>query len=505
MTKPKLLHNLPILDLTSETDYLGVIDKGDLIKEFLKANEEQFKEIKMFSLYGEWGSGKSSLMKYLQKELQEEFNSFFFEAWEFEKDENLAMSLLEFMNSKNIDTGEQFCDDLLKYGGRILRGLGKSVKLNIPLFPNGPELDLDMSGLIDEFSKEENISFYKALEKFKLEFVRFEDKITGGNKKFNIIFIDDLDRCEPEQVLNLLSAIKLFFTYGQKTIFFCGIDKKAVEQAVKTKYGKVVKASEYLEKIFDISFSMPEHEDVLKLISVYFDDREIKYRNFGGKLNEKITEFFNEIKFTNPRRLKKVLNKYLLLSNYKATLNEDHKFSNLIPNIIVGEEGNFLETILTLYMLCISEFHKSTFDIFNDLNLKSSLVKTSVENKYSSDNKTDYRDQITDLIAIIKRDFNFNLNDHKNSLLRQTSVTAGFEYSFRKRFFVNFIDANDTEFNTNAFADYTNFLNQYNSKDNKIDYLLIRYLYGRIFDLINADNLSNYPLSNFKPMIDKLL
>ncbi|WP_152971434.1 P-loop NTPase fold protein [Lacinutrix algicola] len=37
----------------------------------------------MYSLYGEWGSGKSTLMKYLEKELKGDFNTFFFEAWEF--------------------------------------------------------------------------------------------------------------------------------------------------------------------------------------------------------------------------------------------------------------------------------------------------------------------------------------------------------------------------------------------------------------------------------------
>ena len=103
MTKPKLLANLPIANLTKENDYLGVLEKGNLISTFLKGNKERFEEIKMFSLYGEWGSGKSTLMKYLEKDLNNEFNTFFFEAWQFEKDENLALSLLEFMNAKNID------------------------------------------------------------------------------------------------------------------------------------------------------------------------------------------------------------------------------------------------------------------------------------------------------------------------------------------------------------------------------------------------------------------
>ena len=211
MPTVKLLNNLPIENLTPETDYLGLIEKGNLIASFLKGNKEQFNEIKMFSLYGEWGSGKSSLMKYLQKELKGDFNTYFFEAWEFEKDENLAMSLLEYIDVKSAESGEKFCEDLLMYGGRILRGLAKSVKLNIPLYPNGPAIELDPSQFMEEYEKKKELTFYQALDRFKTEFVRMEDRIKAATQKdYNIIFIDDLDRCEPEQVLNLLSAIKLY-------------------------------------------------------------------------------------------------------------------------------------------------------------------------------------------------------------------------------------------------------------------------------------------------------
>jgi len=49
----KLLPNLPIEDLNKENDYLGVIDKGEIIKTFLLSNQDQFSDIKMFSLYSE--------------------------------------------------------------------------------------------------------------------------------------------------------------------------------------------------------------------------------------------------------------------------------------------------------------------------------------------------------------------------------------------------------------------------------------------------------------------
>lgn len=512
MTKPRLLSNLPIEDLTSETDYLGIIDKGDLIKAFLIGNKDQFNEIKMFSLYGEWGSGKSSLMKYLEKELITDFNTFFFEAWEFEKDENLAMSLLEFITSKNSDITEELFSNILKYGGRILRGLGKSIKLNIPLYQNGPGIELDPSAFVEELSKNEELTFYKALENFKTEFIRFEDRITvDGKPQYNIVFIDDLDRCEPEQVLNLLSAIKLFFIYGRKTIFFCGIDKKAVGQAIETKYGEIVKANEYLEKIFDVSFSMPEHDDVLKLVSVYFDDREIKLDKFEGKLNEKIADFFRELGFTNPRRLKKILNKYLILVNFKEILRGNIKYENSIPNIYSSDDGNFFETIMTLYFLYLYEYERDSFDLFNNMNLKKQALKQAVE-RFHSFNQKEISSTITSVVGAIRLEFyNLRISSLRKRYIYGEDVRGGQNIESYKRltkfyFLMQFIDGNGGEIGASRFLEgRSDFNSYYRVTTKKIDYLFSSYLLENFDDLIQQDNSSNFTLSSFKEMIGKFL
>jgi len=371
----KLLHNLPIEDLKKDNDFLGVIDKANLIQTILESNKEQFHEIKMFALYGEWGSGKSTLMKYLEQNLNINFNTFFFDTWQFEKDDNLPQTLLEYLLKESETLGEKVSGDILKFAGKLFRGLGKSVKIKVPLYPQGPSVDINPSELVEEFIKED-ISFYEALEKFKTEFVRWEDNITlKKEKKYNIIFIDDLDRCEPENVLNLLSAIKLFFTYGEKTIFFFGVDKKAVQQAVQTKYKDIVKSEEYLEKIFDISFSMPEHDNVLKLVSTYFDDRSVE----GEKLNEKIADFFKELQFTNPRRLKKVLNKYSLLANASENLHHNHPYAKYIGEIFTKESyGNYFETVLSLYLITVKEFYPELFKVLFDFKLKEKHFKEEV-------------------------------------------------------------------------------------------------------------------------------
>lgn len=47
----KILSNLPIEDLTKENDYLGIIDKGDMIASILKSDAIDLSEIEMFAFY----------------------------------------------------------------------------------------------------------------------------------------------------------------------------------------------------------------------------------------------------------------------------------------------------------------------------------------------------------------------------------------------------------------------------------------------------------------------
>lgn len=494
MTNPKLLSNLPIEDLTSETDYLGIIDKGDLIKTFLKGNKDQFDEIKMFSLYGEWGSGKSSLMKYLEKELKGDFNTFFFEAWEFEKDENLAMSLLEFITYKTKDATEEFCDDILKYGGRILRGLGKSIKLNIPLFTNGPAIELDPSAFVEEVTKSEELTFYKALESFKTEFLRLEYNITkGNNSKVNIVFIDDLDRCEPEQVLNLLSAIKLFFTYGKKTIFFCGVDKKAVGQAVQTKYGEIVIANEYLEKIFDISFSMPEYDDLEKLINHYFDDTYYKLGDDVRAINYRINNFFQRLEFTNPRRVKKVLNKYHILRNIKS-LSLPEKFIPF-PNIDErnGQERSFLETVLVIYLIILHEFYPKSFDLFLNFDYK-------IANYSEAFKKSNYVKDIGSCISSLKIFIDHNFANRRLSDNTINSV----DKNLIQGFYVALTPSNVKELSIQSIGgDYR--IEQMIVLENRIEYLFYRLMIETGIYKYISSNPSDSTLYSIKKIIRSAL
>lgn len=475
----KILPNLPIDKLTKENDYIGILTKGDIIKNFFLAHKHEFNRIKFFALYGEWGSGKSTLMKYLEKELKGSFNTFFFEAWEYESDHNLPKSLLEFLHYKS----DAKIDAFFKNGAKLLEGFARSITFKTPVF------NINSNNIIENV--EEN-SFFGLKQRFKEDFESWENKITECDKctKYNIVFIDDLDRCEPENVLNLLSAIKLFFTYGKKTIFLCGIDKKAVDEAVKTKYKDIVKANEYLEKVFDISFSMPKENDINKLIKTYFNKEE--YSDINDKkidLPNEITIFLKALKFENPRKIKKVLNKYALIESLKIQRNISYD----LPNIITNSSGTLFETILILYLLILKEFEEHIFNEFLDFLLKKEKIKEALKNYVDmSSDPGSFKSQYGHLTEMID---NFIKNtDH-------LKMSSNFKY---KKIISIFIPNNLNSISATALDREENFKLKLSINNKKIDYFFCNYLISNLNKFSNESSNYSFTFLDYKKMIVNL-
>jgi hypothetical protein len=77
-----------------------------------------------------------------------------------------------------------------------------------------------------------------------------------------VVFIDDLDRCDPKKAVEVLEAIKLLLELD-RFIVFLALDARIITQAVEQHYGKVLTEAEitgyeYLDKIVQIPFSIPE-------------------------------------------------------------------------------------------------------------------------------------------------------------------------------------------------------------------------------------------------------
>lgn len=410
----KILPNEPRVLIRNE-DIFSNYEKAEAIKSFISEyyNDASNLKNKIMALYGEWGSGKTSVVNHLIKNLpQESFKTIFFPAWEYEKDKNINMSLFDAVLGEIKDKRkyEESIKSFLDSAYCIVKGVAKSYEINVGL------LNFRPGTVLEEYEKYYNkkeanqkSKFGYQKEEFRKQYIELEKAVVEDNADRKIvIFIDDLDRCEPENVLDLLSTIKHFMTLGDRTIFFFSLDKNAVEGAVKVKYGDCVIANEYLEKIFDITFSMPHFSQVNSLLKEYFPEYVVQPDKIGI-----LTGFFNRIRFTNPRHLKKVLNKYNITKQFKKT-------GGTLSSRIPIENDNLLFDILWLYTIVLYEFYPDKFYEIEDYSTKASQYNKKYYDKFKNEKNVDDE--------VVKR-----ANDAmRNSFITRYTLNGSHDLSFNE-------------------------------------------------------------------------
>ena len=317
----------PII-LNFENDFLGSREKAEAIKEFIEKNDELIQKNNMIAIYGEWGSGKSSLMKTIDCKLEvEKYDKIWIDMWKEESDySNLSIKILNKILEK-IKLDSETKKSLIK----AFLTLGKGINVNMPFITYNMEKAFEQ--LENEIEPLNNIDNF--INDFKTKIEKYIEK---NNKKI-IVFLDDLDRCNSENMLNIIYNIKLLLAI-KDIVFIFGIDKEAVALALKNKYNNEInKAENFLDKLFPISFNMPKNTfDFQKLINNTFKELEQEKIKI-------IEEFFIKINFMNPRRIKKVLLRYYIIKNMlieKGLLNEDNEW-NIIWILFFIIENEFEE------------------------------------------------------------------------------------------------------------------------------------------------------------------
>ncbi len=111
----------------------------------------------------------------------------------------------------------------------------------------------------------------QSLEQFYQGFKKLvKERITNLDRRL-IVFIDDLDRCLPEQAISVLEALKVFLDVPG-CIFVLGVDREIIERGIRVRYKEFALAGElgtrlfpvagrdYLEKIVQVPFELPPLE-----------------------------------------------------------------------------------------------------------------------------------------------------------------------------------------------------------------------------------------------------
>ncbi|HEY3434703.1 MAG TPA: P-loop NTPase fold protein, partial [Solirubrobacterales bacterium] len=204
---------------------------------------------------GGWGTGKTTVLRRLETVLKEQsgkskketqYVSVWFEPWKLSSEGEVRNALARCV-LKKIESDGGFKTNIKMSVQRknVIRVLSERL-LNVDA--NEVDTFYRMDAKVED-------TFIEVEELFKrVAEVYLDDP---PHQRRLIIFVDDLDRCQPERVIEVLEAVKLFFDLPG-LIFVFALDSDQLERAVASKHKMdQPEAGEYLEKMFQLSIDLP--------------------------------------------------------------------------------------------------------------------------------------------------------------------------------------------------------------------------------------------------------
>ena len=366
---PYLTDNATVIDAL---DFEGF---RDALREVITTAETPL----TIGVFGAWGSGKTSLMRMLYSDIEQQGlyarRAVWFTAWKYDQQDalwrTLILRVITALYPRELGDGFRQDREILtvKEGSnqdkqiKLLNRLEESVYQAVDWEEVGPRAinwwqfigGVGKAGL-ETAANVSSVGFYQKLKKMiggddssaeavqkaaqaisrkarqyhrrQLQFMEeFEKTFQEAVKLLDpttedsddgrrlIVFVDDLDRCLPEKVVEVMEAIKLFLDVPG-IIFVLGMDKDIVQSGIEAHYSMQfrrisnsqidfpIDGDRYMQKIIQIPFYLP---------SLSVTDLE----QYIGKLDVDMSELTRKViaqcVLPNPRQVKRVLNIFNLL------------------------------------------------------------------------------------------------------------------------------------------------------------------------------------------------
>lgn len=202
----------------------------------------------VLALYGPWGSGKSTILAYVEHELElgpetEQPVVVSFNPWWFSGQENLARAFLGQLQAVLPAKHAGFKalgDKLAEFGG----ALGGAADLA------GAAFGIPLGGKAIEASAKLLATKPKDVPALK----NAVSALLLEQKKRVLVLIDDIDRLTPEEVRQLFTVIKALADFPYVT-YLLAFDREVAATAIGEQTG--LPGDRYLEKIIQVPFELP--------------------------------------------------------------------------------------------------------------------------------------------------------------------------------------------------------------------------------------------------------
>lgn len=324
-----------LLDDPALQPSLGFDGYADSLAQILLHSDAQF----CVGIFGEWGSGKTTLMRAVERRLRLESQvvTVWFNAWRYEREPHLMVPLLDSLREALVDWSEaQATPSEQPRARRAAAGIARAAKallagMSVGGAVPGLKFNVDGKKILDSLAEQgddeatDAQSFYhagfNAMRSTVREFA-FDDPATGRRADRRIVvFVDDLDRCLPSNALEVLEAMKVLFDL-EGFVFVVGLAQSVIDEAVRMKYAAqatevdAVRGTEYSKKLFQVPFSLPRiRTDQLE---EYYHSLVVGNELPGSQVQDLNTVVARHLRYlsgddtVNPREVKRFVNAYTL-------------------------------------------------------------------------------------------------------------------------------------------------------------------------------------------------
>ncbi|MGE7920010.1 KAP family P-loop NTPase fold protein [Viridibacillus sp. NPDC093762] len=275
-------------DDASKIDMLAYRPYADLITEI--AINDRMNPLTI-GLFGNWGSGKSTLLHLIEEQVtnydDKKIAVVKVNAWMFEGYEDAKTAIIQAILQGMEDNTTFFEEKKGKIKELLSRvnwlNVGKSaLKNGVPLAISGftgippifmlPDksnfdtteelqtiLDKPKQLMQDYLKESSDNNIVENVRSFRNDFSSLIKESSVDNL---VILIDDLDRCNPDRIIETLEAIKLFLSVD-KTTFVIAMDENIISYSIKRKYPQLDSngidvSVDYIEKIVQLPIRIAE-------------------------------------------------------------------------------------------------------------------------------------------------------------------------------------------------------------------------------------------------------
>ena len=205
----------------------------------------------VITINGEWGSGKTFLLKRWQCELsKQQYVSLYFNAWDADAVESASLALIGetygFLRDCSKKVFKEQINELRESCSKLFRWSSMAKLISHKIEDSaGINVTSDVSNCLDEYVKA--IEQKKTLRKI---FASVAEKVFAEQGKPFVFIVDELDRCRPVFAIEMLESIKHIFNVPH-CIFVLGVDRDQLQESIRAVYGDI-DALKYLERFFDL-------------------------------------------------------------------------------------------------------------------------------------------------------------------------------------------------------------------------------------------------------------